>query len=160
MKLNFKNYKIEKSKKHLTKNNFLLFSIGTNQNSQNWIIIEQGLYKLKLNYHKTYNNITTKIVKNSIFKNSISIINSTFFFFKPKINNKNTIIKINIINALKSIFFTVLSLKLNNKIYGIPKLKNISSLSYKDNVAIIYQFLLTNLKFSYKLNPKKYFETM
>jgi hypothetical protein len=157
MQLNFRQYQISKTRKYLIKNNFLILSIGSNQNSQNWLQIEQGLKKLKLNYHKLYNNITKKTIKNSIFKNSLNMINSTFFFLKPNFNKANNfLIKPSIINNLKSIFFTVLSIKLNNQIYSISQFKNIKSLTYKNNMAIMYQFLLTHLKFSYRLNSKKF----
>lgn len=68
MQLNLKNYQTSKTKNYLKKNNFLLLSIGANQNSQNWLTIEQGLNKLKLSYYKTYNNNTKKILKNSILR--------------------------------------------------------------------------------------------
>jgi hypothetical protein len=140
MQINFKNYQISKTKNYLKKNNFLLFSINANQNSQNWLKIEQGLHKLNLSYYKTYNNSAKKIIKNSIYKNSIHLINSTFFFLKPI--KKNDIA----INLINSIFFTVLAIKLNKTLHLISQLKKINSLNYKKNVSITYQFLLTNFK--------------
>lgn len=147
MQLNLKNYQILKTKNYLKKNNFLLFSIGANQNSQNWLTIEQGLNKLQLNYYKTYNNTTKKIIKNSIYKNAIHLVNSTFFILKP---NKQTKIQIksNIMNVINSIFFSTLAIKLNKKLYLISQSKNINSFDYKKNMSLIYQFLVTNLKFS------------
>ena len=154
MKLNLKNYQILKTKNYLKKNNFLLFSIGANQNAQDWLNLEQELNKLQLNYYKTYNNTTKKIIKNSIYKNSIYLINSTFFLLKPNKQNKIQI-KSNIINVINSIFFTTLAIKLNKKLYLISQSKNINSLDHKKNMSIMYQFLLTNLKFSNSVIIKK-----
>ena len=153
MQLNLKNYQISKTKNYLKKNNFVLLSIGANQNSQNWLKIEQELNKLQLNYYKTYNNTTKKIIKNSIYKNSINIINSTFFLLKPKDKNKFST-KNNLINMVNSIFFTTLAIKLNKKFYSISQSKNINSFNYKKNMSLIYQFLLTNLKFSNAITKK------
>ena len=150
MQLNLKNYQISKAKDYLKKNSFLFFSIGANQNSQNWLEIEQKLSKLELNYYKTYNNTTKKIIKNSIYKNLSHLVNSTFFLLKPKLSK----IKSNIIN---SILFATLAIKLNKKIYLISQSKNINSFNYKKNMSVMYQFLLTNLKFSNTVIRKKNF---
>jgi hypothetical protein len=154
MQLNLKNYQLSKTKNYLRKNNFLLLAIGANQNAQNWLTIEQGLHKLKLKYYKTYNNTTKKTIKNSIYTNSIHMVNSTFFLLAPQKKNKN-LTKTNFINTLNSILFTVMAIKLNKKVYSISQSKNLNSFDYKKNVSIAYQFLLTNLKFSYALGEKK-----
>lgn len=159
MKLNFRSYQGLKTKQLLINNNFLIFSIGTNQNAQNWVNVEQALQKLKLDYHKTYNNKTRKIIKNSRYKNLDNLINGTLFFIKPKLYNKQTLIKNTIFKNLNSLVFTTVSVKINNRIHMMSQLKNISSLCYKDNITITYQFLLINLKFSYifayQKNPSK-----
>ena len=152
MKLNLKSYQINKTKEYFKDKSFLLFSIGANQNAQNWIETEQGLHKLKLNYHKAYNNIAIKIAKNSIYKNSLNLINSTFFFIEP--SSKRLLGKKSLLNGLNSALFNVLSVKLNKKIYAISQSKNMTSFNYKTNVSIMYQFLLTNLKSSYNISKK------
>jgi hypothetical protein len=152
MKLNLKNYQLLKTKQYIKENNFIFFSIGANQNAQNWISTEQGLHKLKLNYHKIYNNITIKIVKNSIYKNSLNMLNSTFFFIKPF--SSRLLNKKNILHGLNSLLFNVLSIKLNKKIYAISQSKNMNSFNYKANMSIMYQFLITNLKSSYAIAKK------
>lgn len=153
MQLNVKNYQTSKTKDYLRKNNFLLFSISANQNSQNWLTIEQGLNKLKLGYYKVYNNNTRKILKNSIFTNLTPLINSTFFVLKPNEKSK-TLTKYNLISILNSLSFTILAIKLNKKIYSLPQAKNISSLDYKKNISVMYQFLLTNLKTTHQIAKK------
>lgn len=152
MQFNLKNYQISKTKQYLKENNFLFFSIGANQKAQNWLTTEQGLHKLRLNYHKIYNNITIKIIKNSTYKNSLNMINSTFFFIKPMSNK--LLIKKKLLNGLNSILFNILSIKLNKKIYAISQVKQMSSFNYKTNMAVMYQFLITNLKSSYTIVKK------
>jgi hypothetical protein len=147
MKFNLKEYQRQKTKQYLKNNNFILFAINANQKSQNWIVTEQGLLKLKLNYYKVYNNTTKKTIESSINSNAINIINSTFFFLQPK--NSKVSIKANIFNFLNSIFFTVLAIKLNKKIYSITQSKNIISYNHKKNVSLLYQFLIINLKYTY-----------
>ena len=144
MQLNFRKYQKTKIKYLLKNNNFLLFSIGANQNSSDWITLEQNLHKLGINYTKIYNNITTKILQDSIGRKLKNMVNSTVFFLKPK--NTVKLIKSTLLNELNLSKFNVVTIYLNNKVYAISKLKKINSFNYKKNVAIMYQFLLTTLK--------------
>jgi hypothetical protein len=154
MQLNLKNYQKNKIKYILKKNNFLFFALGANQNSQNWITLEQNLHKLTLTYTKTYNNVATKILQDSMIRNLKNVINSTFFFLKQKEKNERAVLKNSIINTLNSNQFTVLTFKLNKKIYTIPQFETINSYHYKKNISIIYQFLLTTLKSSTYMGQK------
>jgi hypothetical protein len=153
MQFNLKNYQNDKVKNILKKNNLVLFTLGANQNSQNWMILEQNLYKLSLSYTKTYNNIAKKILENSIFKNLKNSINSTFFFLKPK-RNQRMVIKNSTISSLNSIQFTMITLKLNRKIYSAFQLQKIHSFHYKKNIAVLYQFLTTTLNSAIRLKLK------
>lgn len=158
MHFEFRDYQFSKIKQFL-KNKFLLFSNGANQNSQNWLTVEQGLSNSNLKYYKIYNKIALKVFKNSIYKEIKQMIRGTFFFLKlgetSVLMNKHKLFK-----ELESISFTLLSVKLNNKIYSIVQLKNIKSLNYRNNVAVLYQFFLVNLKHVYGIKPKKSIETM
>ena len=147
MKFNSKNHQTYKIKQLLKKENFVIFSINTNQNSKNWISIEQGLHKLKLNYYKIYNNIAIKAVKKSTQTNLRKVICSTFFFLKTS-NSTKTLLKTSLINELNSIFFTTIAMKINQSIYSVKQIKNLTVFNYKKNIAIMYQFLKTNLKSS------------
>lgn len=152
MEFNLKSYQTFKTKHYLKKNNFLLFTLGANQNSQNWITFEQNLHKLGLSYYKTYNNITIKTLEASVYKNLKNFVKSTFFFLKPKQNpGKIEIIKYSTINMLNSTTFAILNIKLNKKIYTMSQLKTASTLTYKKNISIMHMFLLTSLKFSKRL---------
>ena len=149
MQLNFRNHQKTKIKSLIKNNNFLLFAIGANQNSSNWIALEQNLHKLKLNYTKIYNNITIKILQDSIGKKLKHMINSTFFFLKHA--NSTKLIKSTLLTELNLSKFNVISVYLNNKIYTISQLKKINSFNYKKNIAIMYQSLTTVLKSSLQL---------
>jgi hypothetical protein len=153
MQFNLKNYQSNKIKSVLKKNNLILFALGANQNSRNWMVLEQNLHKLSLSYTKIYNNAAKKLLENSIFKNLKSSINSTFFFLKPK-KNTQIPVKNSTIANLNNIKFTVISLKLNKKFYTASQLQNIPSLHHKKNTALLYQFLLTNLNSSINLKIK------
>ena len=155
MKFNFKEYQRQKIKQYLKNNNFILLSVNANQKSKNWITIEQGLCKLKLNYYKIYNKTTKKVIKNSTHKNIANIISTTFFFLKPK-NNK-ILIKTDIFNMLDFISFTLLGIKLNKNVYSTLQSKNIISFHYKKNASILCQCIITNLKYSLLLALKEKF---
>lgn len=148
MDLDSKNYKALKTKNYLRKNDFLLFAMNANQNSQNWLTIEQGLYKLKLNYYKINNNTTLKIIRKSRYVNLTNIINSTFFFLKSTQSNK-ILTKRNLVNGLNSILFNLQTVALNKRLYSVKQLSNISLLSYKKNISLMYQFLITSITFSH-----------
>lgn len=155
MKFNFKEYQRQKTKQYLKNNNFILLSVNANQKSQNWVTIEQGLCKLKLDYYKIYNKTTKKVIKDSTHKNIANMISTTFFFLKPK--NNNILIKTDIFNMLDFISFTLLGMKLNKNIYSTLQSKNIISFHYKKNTSILYQCIITNLKYSLLLALKEKF---
>lgn len=152
MKLNFRIYQQNRIKSTLKKNKFLIFTIGANQNSVNWITIEQNLHKLDLIHTKIYNNITTKTFKDSIAKKLKETIHSTFFFLTHK--NTTKIIKSNILNEISASKFDVVALKLNKKLYATPQLKNFNSFHYKKNMTILYQFLSAVLKSTHSFKVK------
>nr|YP_010516653.1 hypothetical protein ON958_mgp27 [Haslea pseudostrearia]UXN44196.1 hypothetical protein [Haslea pseudostrearia] len=146
-------YQFLKIKQHL-KNKFLLFANGANKTSQDWLSVEQSLSNSNLKYYKIYNKIALKVLKNSIYKNISQMIQGTFFFLK--LNEISLLInKQKLFDSLRSIFFTLLSIKLNNKVYSIVQIKNIKSLKYKNNMAVLYQFFFVNLKYVYGISHKK-----
>jgi hypothetical protein len=149
MEFNLKTYQEQKTKQYVKNSKFILLSINANQKSQNWIVTEQELLKLKLGYYKIYNKTTKKVIKNSIYLNFVNIIGSTFFFLKP-VDNKVQI-KTNMFQRLDSVLFTTLAIKLNKKVYAPTQSKTIRSFHYEKNMSILYQFLLTNLKSSHSL---------
>lgn len=144
--MNFKIYQFKKTKSYLKKNSFLFFANGINQISENWVYVEQGLQKLNLIYYKSYNKLTIKILSISIFLNFSKIVNGPFFFLKPdqRFFKKYKIILFN--ENFKSLFFSLLAMKINNKVYSLSQINNINSLKYKSNITLLHQFLIINLK--------------
>ena len=145
MKFTIKNYKILKTKKYLKKKNFFFFFNGVNRNSNDWILTEQGLKIINFSYYKIFNKTTHKILKSSIYDNFQSIIYGTTFFIQPILNSEPLSINI-LTNNFGQFLFIMLAIKLNNKIYGTIQIKNSSSLEYNENMLLLYQFGLTNIK--------------
>jgi len=144
--MNFKIYQFKKTKFYLKKNSFLFLANGISQISENWVQVEQGLQKLNLIYYKSYNKLTIKILSISIFLNFSKIVNGPFFFLKPdqKFFEKYNVILFN--ENFKYLFFSLLAIKIHNKVYSLLQIKNINSLKYKSNITLLYQFLIINLK--------------
>ena len=130
------------------KNRFFMLALRPNTKMRNWIFIEQQVNKFKFSYHKMHNNSAKKVLINFLMLNLQISVNSTSFFFNfiNKEKNKKTFLKSNIIHKFLQIYFSVVSLKLNKKIYSIKQLNSIKTFCYKKNVFITYQFLLTTLK--------------
>jgi len=145
MEFELKNYKFFKIKHYLKKTHFFFFFNGINLNLKNWILIEQTLKKLKLKFYKIYNALIIKAIKNSIYENIKSLISGLIIILKPNSENLLKLKKLLTINPL----LTLLSIKLNNKLYSIPQLKKIIFLDFKKNAAILYKSLKTYLKIPY-----------
>ena len=144
--MNFKIYQHTKIKSDLKNNTLLFFVNGVNQDCVNWVKVEQGLKKLKFIYYKVFNKLTIKILKTSIFFNLSKTIAGPFFFFIFK-RKKFEIDKILLFSKhLKSLFFSLFALKLNNKVYSIIQIKKLSSFKYSSNIVLFYQFLFIHLK--------------
>ena len=147
--MKLKNYKIIKIKHAVKKNSFGFFFNVINTNSDNQTILKQSLKKIKFTCYQLYNKITNKALKTSIYKNT-SAINGITLFVKPE-TNSNTFKNI-INNNLKTLPFSLLSIKLNNKIYTTIHFKNAFSLKYTKIKLLFYQFKLINLKFYFNIS--------
>ena len=130
------------------KNRFFMLALRPNTNMRNWIFIEQQINKLNFSYHKIHNNSVKKVLVHFLLSNLQISVNSTSFFFNliNKEKNKKALIKSNIVQKFSQIHFSIVSLKLNKKIYSVKQLNSIKTFCYKKNVLITYQFLLTTLK--------------
>ena len=153
MDFNLKNYQIFKLKKYFKNNGLFFLFQSAKLDSNQWIAVEQELKKLKLNYYKTLNGTTLKTFEKSIYKNSSPIITNFVIF----INSKFKTTEIDLERLKKSLkpSFSLISLKLNNKIYSQTQLKGIKSLSYKKNMFNLHRSLDQHLKTSYRLTNKK-----
>lgn len=153
MDFNFKTYQIVKLKKYFKNNGLFFLFHSTKSNLTKWTLTEQNLKKLKLNYYKPLNRTTVKTLKNSTYKNFSSNITGFILFVNSRY--KGTHINLpSVIKALKP-SFTLVSLKLNNKIYSTAQIKGLENLSYKKTVFTFYKVLDRQLKTSYVLTNKK-----
>lgn len=154
MKFTFKEYKIARTKNYVKTNNLFFFCNGINLSYNNWIPIEQNLKNLKISYYKVFNKTSIKKLKNSIYKNVTAVVNSVTFLLKVTAPSKELEKQI-IINNIKHLFFDMLALNLNNKVYSKTQLKTMVSCNYKNNKLLLFQFNLTNLKLSNKKTINK-----
>ena len=145
MQFSSKNYKILKTKNYLKENNLFFFFNSIHRNSNDGIIIEQNLKKFNLNYYKIFNKTSKTTIKNSVYKNSSELINSMTVFIKP-ISQSIELKKSNLLSCFEPLLFSMLAIKLNNKIYSTSQLKEMTTLNYKDVKLLLFQFSATNLK--------------
>jgi hypothetical protein len=153
MDFNLKDYQIFKLKKYFKNNDFFFLFHSAKLNLNQWTITEQNLKKLKLNYYKTLNGTTLKTLKNSIYKNITPVISSFVIFINPKF--KTTEFDLDSLTKNLKPSFSLISLKLNNKIYSPVQLKGVRSLSYKKNMFNLHKSLDRHLKTSYRVTNKK-----
>jgi hypothetical protein len=153
MDFNLKDYQIFKLKKYFKNNDFFFLFHSAKLNLNQWTTTEQNLKKLKLNYYKTLNGTTLKTLKNSIYQNITPVISSFVIFINPKF--KTTEFDLDSLTKNLKPSFSLISLKLNNKIYSPVQLKGVKSLSYKKNMFNLHKSLDRHLKTSYRVTNKK-----
>lgn len=151
MKFTLKEYKIAKTKSYIKTNNLFFFFTGTYRNSNEWITVDQNLQNMNFDYYKIFNKTSKKTLKNSILKSFIPAINSITFLTELIINSKE-VKKQTLLNSFEPLLFTILAIKLNNKIYSTYQLKKIFSCNYTENKLLFFQFGVTNLKIVLKKN--------
>ena len=153
MDFNSKTYQITKLKKYFKRESLFFLFNSTKLNLMRWTSTEQTLKKLNLNYYKFLNKTTIKTLKNSIYKNVSSNIAGFIIF----LNLTHRHIELNLGSVLKVLkpSFTLVSLKLNNKVYSTTQLKGLNELSYNKSVFNLYRVLDKQLKTSYILTNKK-----
>jgi len=121
--------------------------------SKKWVITEQNLKKLKVSYYKPLNKVTEKTLKHSIYKNISS--NVAGFVLLVNTRYKTTNLKLqHLVKSLKS-SFTLVSIKLNNKIYSTSQVKGLNDLSYEKSAFNLHKLLNKHLKTSYILTNKR-----
>ena len=153
MDFNLKDYQILKLKKYFKKNSFFFLFQSAKLNLTQWTATEQELKKLKLNYYKTLNGTTLKTFEKSIYKNSSPTITNFVILIDSKF--KTTEFDLERLKKDLKPSFSMISLKLNNKIYSPVQLKGVKSLSYKKNMFNLHRSLDQHLKTGYRLTNKK-----
>ena len=153
MDFNLKDYQIFKLKKYFKNNGFFFLFHSAKLSLNQWITVEQELKKLKLNYYKTLNGTTLKTFEKSIYKNFSPIVTNFVILIDSKFKTAEFDLD-RLTRDLKP-SFSLISLKLNNKIYSSAQLKGVKSLSYKKNMFNLHRSLDQHLKTSYRLTNKK-----
>ena len=153
MDFNLKDYQILKLKKYFRKNGFFLLFHSAKLSLNQWVAVEQELKKLKLNYYKILNGTTLKTFEKSIYKNYSPIVTNFVIFIDPKFKTTELDLE-RLIKDMKP-SFSLISLKLNNKIYSSSQLKGVKSLSYEKNMFNLHRSLDEHLKTSHRLTNKK-----
>lgn len=152
MDYTLKAYQTKKTKKFFKNNSIFFFFNFSKLKPKEWLKIEQQLKQLKLTQYKILNGITTKIFYNSIFVNYSNLITGLITLVKPDF--KNTELKLNEINKKLSTLFSLLSLKLNTKVYLTNQFAKIKTLSYAKNILELYKTLEKSTKTLYVLKCK------
>jgi len=150
MKITVKEYKASKIKLYLKKENMLFFFSGINKDSTSWIHTEQNLKNINFQYYKIFNTTAINTLKNSVYKSVSALVNGPTFLIKPIVDSKPQYKSV-LLKNFESLLFTLLAVKIGNKIYGINQVNFCNSLEYRENVLLFYRFNLTNLKSSVRL---------
>jgi len=147
MKFELKSYKLQKTKNYFQKKQIFFIYNVSNLNSTSWLKTEQVFHNYNLKYYKVYNTLSKKFLEKSIFKNTTSLINSSICFvhFENTTTTSGDLQKIINLNPLISF----IGLRLNNKIYSLPQLTRISSISYTKNIKVFNNVLKKLLKLPY-----------
>lgn len=150
MKLNIKDYKIKKTKNYIRNTHLFFFVNGINRNSLDWLITEQGLKTIEFTYYRILNRTTVKTLNTSVYANISSTVTGSTFVIKPL--PVNSFAKETVLNTFNSLFFELLVIKFNTRVYSANCLKSTYSLKYKETKLLLYQFNLTHVKMCYKLS--------
>lgn len=150
MIFNYKQYKVIKVRGYFRVNKNFLMVTCTNKQSSVWLKIKQNLSKLKLNYCKIENKSVTRILKGSIFKTLLLMINGPIYFLKNS-DNLQMLQKSWLTDTFEPFVFNILMVKFNNKIYSTENLENLEDLNYTLNVLLFYQFNIATTKRLYAL---------
>jgi hypothetical protein len=145
MELTPKNHKLIKTRHYIKTNNLIFIYNGVNQNYLNWVISEQKMKTLNINYFKVSNKITIKIFKKSLHYGIVSSINAIICLIKLNLSQKN-LPKNSELAQLNPSLFILIMLKINNKIYSIKQFHNLKIEDYKNNRLLFFQFRLATLK--------------
>lgn len=146
MELNSKEYNTLKTRNYLKVTELIFFFNGVTKKASEWIKTEQSLKSMNFNYYKVLNKTTKYTLKNSLLNNASPLVNGTTFFIKP-IKSKQ-LSKQALLSKMEPLQFTLLGIKLNNKIYSANIIKLTNLLNYLENKLSFYQFNNTNLKVS------------
>jgi hypothetical protein len=146
MKFELKTYKVFKTKYYLKQNKLFFFYTATSLNVKSWLVIEQTLKKSNLNYYRLSNTLAIKTMKGSVYSNFKQLIHGLTMLVNPK---PKAILKLKKLIDLEKVL-TLLSVKLNNKIYSILQLRNLNFLNYNQTVLKLFQVFIIYLTYAFR----------
>ena len=150
MDFNLKTYKHHKIKTSFQQFNLLFFLHSPFLNSKISIKMNQKLLKFNLQHYKVSNKLFNNTIKNSVFTHLAVSIHASIVLLhsSQSISSYTQLTKINSL--------TLLSLRLNNKIYSKKQLKKLKKISYLQNVLILHNSIKTFIKLPFcKLKNNK-----
>jgi len=140
----FKKYKIIEIYRNLKLKFLIISNTNNTYNKKNNIIKQLNNKKTSRNLiylkNKVTNKAFTQIIEISRFKNFKTIISGPIFFIK--LNNKINYL----LNKKNLLLNNVLIFKLNNKIYSSKKILILNFLTYKENIILLFQLNITEIK--------------
>ena len=145
---NLKKYRVLKIKNSFKNSDLLFFYHSSKIKSNKWMLTEQHLKKIKLEYNQIYNGTAIKTINNSIYLNMNKIISGVVIFAKPIF--KSTTLQLKTVKNDLNPTFILLFLKLNNKVYTLPQFKNMNILNYQTAVFNFNRGLSRYVKTIYK----------
>jgi len=147
-----KNYKLTDTEKQLKNNSLVFFYHMTNLSMKSKIKTEQQFVKKKLKAYKINNNLAKIVLKKSIFLNNYSLINGSLSFVLVKNYSNITKKVMNLFELNQN--YTLIGVKLNNRLYAPKQLTNLKTLEYKKNINSLNQGLKRNLKHFFYVTAK------
>ena len=150
MNLNIKSYNATKLKKNFKNINFFVIIQSSNLSLTKSIQIKQNFKKFQFSYYKILDKTTAKNLKTSIFTNFSSIICGFILIVNINANFKKAKLNFEVIAKSLKPTLSLISFKLNNKVYLIKQLKE-KNLSYKISIFRLYIIIHSLLKTLYKL---------
>lgn len=156
MKFELKTYKVFKTKYYLKQNKLFFFYTATSLNLKSWLAIEQTFKKSNLSHYRLSNTLAIKTINASIYCNFKQLIHSLTMLVNPE---PKITLKLKKLIGLEKVL-TLLSVKLNNKIYSISQLKNFDYLDYNQTVLRLFQIFIIYITWAFKIAQKKNFEIM
>lgn len=155
MEISAKIYKRDITKTYFKTNNLFFIYNGINRNSIDKLIADQNIKSTNFKYKKIRNKTVNVAIKKSIYCSISSVIAGVSFFI-----NTNTpyqvLDKKVLVNKLRTFFFFLSAVKINNKLYSTRIVRNINFFNYIDNNLLFFQSIIVSLKlFSKKLKKSK-----
>jgi hypothetical protein len=143
MDLTTREYQMAKTKSYLKKNEICFFFQNRTGKASDWLLTEQKVASLNLNYYRLNTRSAQKVLKSSKHRFKEPLISSTTSVLtqtKLAIHfHKFAFNKI-------SMAFLFLAIKVNNCIYSTGQLKSLFVFHYRFKQLAMYNFLLANIK--------------